>query len=406
MYGYTDYLSEAAGKNTHITHLEDVILDDGPSGAHFAVGTLKAFGRMLNGGTVSRRMNVSVKWDGAPAVVFGPDPVDGRFFVGTKHAVFASTPKLAKTHGEIDKFYESGVKGVLHIALDELAALKPSVILQGDLIFTESTLKSQSIDGVDYVTFQPNTILYAVDVSSVLGSRITNAVLGIVIHTQYAGKSKNIRDFGSSVLSPSVFSQLRKTSRVVALDAGYDDVSGTATFTNEEREDFILVLSDIESLMAAVPRGTYDLIREEPFHSLFARFLNAQVRENKTKISIDDLIVWLDKDQAKEMSARKTPAGKETVSRSYNGIIGKVRASRGPLTTLFALHAAIVNAKNIVVQKLAQASRIATFVPAGDGFRITGPEGFVCVSHLGKMVKLVDRLEFSRINFAAIKSWK
>ncbi len=406
MTGFQEYLEEADGKNKHITHLEDVVLDDGPSGVGFAVRTLKQFGKMLDGGTVSRSLNVSVKWDGAPALVFGPDPADNRFFVATKHGAFAKQPKLAKTHSQIDQMYEGGVKAKLHLALDYLSALQPKTVIQGDVLFTSDSLGDQAIAGINYVTFQPNTILYAVDNESVLGRRISAANFGIVLHTVYTGKGRNILDYRASGMTPSVFSQLKQVKNVVALDANYDDVSGTATFTDEESEDFELSIARIESLAQAISKPTYNLIREEPLHGFLAMFINQQVRENKSGLNVDDFVLWLRDRMSNEMNARKTDAGKKGVESSFTRLIGNVRTMKGQFTSLFALHQALAKTKTVVVRKLGQASRVATFVPAGDGFRVTGPEGFVAVAHTGKTVKLVDRLEFSRINLTAVKSWR
>lgn len=94
---FKQHLDEAAtpGKLKHLTHLEDLMLDDGAAGLAFAVDVLEQFGYMLEHGGVSRSLNVTTKWDGAPSVVFGPDPADGRFFVATKSA-FSKNPKLMK----------------------------------------------------------------------------------------------------------------------------------------------------------------------------------------------------------------------------------------------------------------------------------------------------------------------
>jgi len=404
--GYREFIDESAGKNKHITHLEDVVVDDGASGAHFALGTLKAFGRMLDGGTVSRQLNVSVKWDGAPAIVFGPDPEDGRFFVATKHGAFGKSPRLAKTHAEVNAFYSSGPTQPLHVALDELALLHSPVVLQGDLLFAPGRTKLQDIGGDSYVTFQPNTILYAVNVESKLGQQVQSATLGIVIHTFYQGTTKNLADYRAAGMSPSIFSQLKLTKRVLALDAAYDDVSGTATFTDEESADFTLSLARVEASAAAVPRSVYDMVREEPLHTFVTEFMNAQVRVGKTQMTVDDLLLFIAADKTKELAARKTPKGQDSAHRVYEAVLTAVREAKAKLTNLFDLHAAIISAKNVVIAKLAQASRIGTFVPAGDSLRVTGPEGFVAVAHSGKAVKLVDRLEFSRINLTTVKSWR
>jgi hypothetical protein len=362
---------------------------------------------MLDGGRVSKSLNVSVKWDGAPALIFGPDPADRRFFVATKGA-FAKTPKLAKTHADIDTMYASGVKNILHTALDELSKLEPGVVLQGDVLFMQDTLGQQSIDGKAFVTFQPNTILYAVDRESQLAQSIVKAALGIVIHTMYTGKGNSLAGHTSTAVSPTHFSQLKKTSRVLALDAAYDDFSGTATFTDEESGDFLLALENIAAASKLVPGSVYDLILGSPMHELLQQFLNFQVRQNrpmKPAEACNEFILFIASVQEKEMGARKSAAAKDAQQQKYAQIIDAVRRNQKALTAWFRLHHDIQVAKNIVVRKLGQASRISTFVRTAEGFRVTGPEGFVAVSRNGKAVKLVDRLEFSRLNFTAPKVW-
>ncbi len=81
MYSFKQYLSES--KNTHLEHLEDEIINNGYEGGLNAVAFLKSLRGMLTGSS-RRKLNVSVKWDGAPAVFCGINPENGRFFVGSK----------------------------------------------------------------------------------------------------------------------------------------------------------------------------------------------------------------------------------------------------------------------------------------------------------------------------------
>jgi len=67
-------------KNTHLEHLEDNILNDGSQGGKEAVAFLRSLGDMLDQGMADTR--VTVKWDGAPAIICGVNPDNGRFFVG------------------------------------------------------------------------------------------------------------------------------------------------------------------------------------------------------------------------------------------------------------------------------------------------------------------------------------
>ena len=111
------YLSEGkADKNLHLEHLEDMVFDHGIDGARASINFLRSIRDMLASGTTSS-MNLSVKWDGAPALFAGTDPSDGKFFVGTK-GVFAQNPKLIKTNADLDKHgYTGGLADKLKVAL-------------------------------------------------------------------------------------------------------------------------------------------------------------------------------------------------------------------------------------------------------------------------------------------------
>lgn len=410
MITFRDFLQEdKSGKLMHLTHLEDLMLDEGVAGMHRAIEVLRQFRHMLTGGGVAQALHVTTKWDGSPSVVFGPDPADGKFFVATK-AAFSKTPKLMKSHAQITDTYGSeGVSQVLHDCLSELALLHPTHVLQGDLLFSGTRgVMPQSIEGKHYLTFRPNTILYAVDAMSALGQRISRAALGIVIHTMYAGAG-TLGHLHATPITPAAFSALKKTNRVAALDAAYDDVSGNVTFTNEEDAEFSLLLSRIGTLAQHIPALVHTTFMTEPLHALVNIFLNQQVRgghAHASKQILDALSLFLSAQQDKEISSRSSAAGKETVAATFTVMLDAVRTNQQAFAEWFELHTAITDAKVILIRKLAQASRVQTFIPTADGFRVTGPEGFVAVSHSGKMVKLVDRLEFSRANFLAPKEWQ
>ena len=59
----------------------------------------------------------------------------------------------------------------------------------------------------------------------------------------------------------------------------------------------------------------------------------------------------------------------------------------------------------MVIRKLERAKSVGTFLRTPTGFKVTAPEGFVAIDHVGKALKLVDRMEFSRANFTADKNW-
>ena len=298
---------------------------------------------------------------------------------------------------------------MLHDCLSELALLQPTRVLQGDLLFSGArSVKAQSIQGKDYLTFRPNTILYAVDVKSALGQSIDRAALGIVIHTMYSGSGAMAR-LRAAPITPGVFSSLKKTSRVASLDASYDDVSGNVSFTNDEEGEFSLLLSRVGTLAQRIPALIYTTFESEPLNTLMNMFLNQQVRGGQAKSSrqmVNDLSIFLAGRMAKERAKRSSEAGKENVTAKFTVMLDAVRTNQREMSQWFELHAAITSAKTVIIRKLEQAARVATFIPTANGFRVTGPEGYVAVSRAGRMVKLVDRLEFSRANFMAPRDWQ
>ena len=82
-------------------HLEDMMFNDGVEGARLAITSLQSLRDMLSGRS-KRAVNVTVKWDGAPAIFAGVDPSDGKFFVAKK-GVFNVNPQLFKTEADIKR---------------------------------------------------------------------------------------------------------------------------------------------------------------------------------------------------------------------------------------------------------------------------------------------------------------
>lgn len=391
---------------THLTHLEDAILDDGPSGAAFALNILREFGHMLNGGTVSRAFNVHTKFDGAPSVIFGVDPEDGQFFVSTKGAL-AKSPKLGKSHKDIDGYWSGGPGPLLHLAFDLLRSAVQGGVYQGDAIFTKSSVTVETIDGVTYYVFRPNTITYAVDVNSDLGNRIVAADFGIVLHTMYTGKG-TLAAMSAKPITPTAFSSLKRVSGLLVIDNTFDDLSGTITFTTGERSDFTLAFQSAQDA-AKLSARFYETILAPPLHEYLQQFINAQVRQNKQADAgrtVSGLFAFLHDSMEKEVNTKKSAEGQQRIREKFDDIVQEVRNISSLLTQWFALHQAIARTKNIVVQKLNQASKIATFVSTPNGYKVTGPEGYVACGHDGRMIKLVDRMEFSRLNFTVPKAWK
>ena len=392
-------------KNTHLEHVEDDIINRGSKGGQNAINFLKSIRNMLAGSS-GKKVNMTVKWDGAPAIICGVNPENGKFFVGTK-SVFNVNPKINYTTSDISKNHGGELGNKLKIALRELAKLNITGILQGDFLFSKSDLKSASIDGENMITFTPNTITYAVPNNSSIGKRIKRARMGIVFHTSYSGKKmKDLRAGFGTVSGKSGISS------VFLADAAYRDVSGSAKLTKSELSSFNAKLRMAEgSLSKAGPMldtmaKTDSLsvgFRLKTFFNYYIR--NTQGNMAKVRTLVDMFRDYYENTVTTEINARKTDSGKQKYKDILETNLKFIDKNRQALTMAIASHVTLQNAKNFLVGKLSEIQSIGHFLRTSTGYKVTAPEGFVAVDRGAGAVKLVDRLEFSRANFTADKDW-
>ena len=404
MFSFKGFITSE--KNTHLEHLEDDIINRGSDGGRNAISFLKSVRNML-AGSASGRVNMSVKWDGAPAIIAGRNPENGKFFVGTK-SVFNKTPKINYTPGDIARNHSGPVAAKLLVCLRELKRLGITGIYQGDLLFTKGDTKVANIDGERMITFTPNTITYAVPVSSSLGRKIIRARLGIVFHTYYTGKTMSSMSAGFGTISGKSGS-----TAVYLASAGYTDTSGSSTFTSGELSRFDGLIRMAEgSLLKAAP--LLDVMKSNDSLSVGFRlkaFFNYYIKNSKgnsmakVKVLQDMFREYYDQILTAEISDRKTTRGKEKYIKAKKDGLTFIDRNRSALYFAIASHVSLGNAKNFLIQKLSQIQSIGHFIRTPNGYRVTNPEGFVAVDKKAGAVKLVDRLEFSRANFTMPKGW-
>lgn len=406
---FSEYLTESKkeGANLHLEHLEDNILNRGVKGARESIDFLRALRDMLAGHSQSK-VNVTTKWDGAPAVICGINPENGKFFVGTK-SVFNKDGKLNYTDSDIDKNHPGeGLNQKLKTALAFLPKLEIKGILQGDMLFSKGDIQSQSIDGESYITFQPNTIVYAVPTDSVMASKMSAAQMGIVFHTSYSGRTMDTLKASFNI----DIGNLKQTKDVWFRDASFVDASGTATFTETETKMITGVLSQAGRIFQTInPLILNRISSSDVLNTQIKTFNNTKVRTGQkitnTQKHVTELIRWVEDRLNKEILAAKKEDTKKKRIAEKSELIRFYRSSASQLAAIFDLMNLIVDAKIMIVRKLESIkSSVNTFVNTEDGFKVTGPEGFVAVDRLsGGALKLIDRLEFSQQNFNAAKNW-
>ena len=402
-------LNEAAGKNTHMEHVEEEILNRGKEGAEYAIKQMMMFADMLKGRT-NKKFRVSVKWDGAPAIIAGIDPESKKFFVGTK-GVFNATPKLGTSHEEIDRLYgESGAVSKLHEAFEHLGKLGITGVLQGDFMFNETTLKKEEIDGQMMYVFKPQIITYAVPVDSDIGKRIGRAKFGIIFHTNYVGDT-----LGTSEANYDVdISKLKRTPDVWFDDAFFKDVSGSVLMTAEETAQAKQDLADAMAAYKAVPGAVWQALQSnEPFIANFKIWINTNIRQQKLAGDPGELlngfIDWYRERIQGEIAKLKNqdpekPAVKNRMQKIESNM-NFINANRKGLSAIIEFMKEITALKNLFIRKLNAVESIAHFYRTQDGYEAGSPEGYVAIDHVGGAVKIVDRLEFSYRNFTTPKDF-
>ena len=401
---------DKGGKNLHLEHIEDEILNYGITGGRASINFIQSLRDMFAGASRSS-INMTVKWDGAPAIFAGIDPADGKFFVGKK-SVFNVEPQLYKTNADIDEYTSGDLNNKFKVALSEFPKLGIKGVLQGDLMFTND-VSTDTIDGKKYYTFQPNTIVYAVDVDSDFGSQIKKAKIGVVWHTTYTGKDLQTMkaSFGVNI------SGLKNVSSIWQDDATYKDISGSATFTEKETDAITKELSiagkTFKTINSALLKRFLDL--QDGFTGVLVglslkTYNNIKVREGQpiknTKVHANGYGKYVNMKLQDIVNDKKSDKGKEKYKNLQKEYKREIMKHTNNLSNILEFQNAVISAKMLVIRKLNRVKSIGTFIKTANGFKVVNPEGYVAIDRVsGNAVKLVDRMEFSHNNFTAAKSW-
>ena len=401
--GKTEY--NGIMKNTHLEHLEDNILNGGTDGALETIDFLKNFGLLLS--NKRSDLSISTKWDGAPAIICGRDPVNQRFFVGTKSVFNKVNPKVCYDDTDIDRYYQAELlRNKLKTCLKYLSKTGIVGVFQGDLLFTEEDKKYAKIGGKQVVTFQPNTITYAVPVDSLKGITVMEAKLGIVFHTIYFGDT--LQDM-KAVYNPNwQLHTIHTDENIFIANANFADESNITKFT----------VRDSAKYTALINRATGSLKRSSQFLNiihdygeskfimaiLFKRFFNDRIRKGQgivdTKRVASDFAQFYSTKMDEEIDSKKSERGKQKYKDMKKNGLAFIAKYELEIYFTVASYISIRTAKKMVISQLNKVRDIQTFV---DGVP-SQPEGYV-VSYKGTALKFVDD-DFRKANITVTKSWQ
>ena len=408
--------SMPAKKNLHLEHIEDEIFNFGAYGARESITFLQSLRDMLSGRTSKKQTEVTTKFDGAPAIFAGIDPEDGEFFVGTK-GVFNKNAKLVKSLDDVSKHgYSGALANKLKVSYSQLSKIGITNVIQGDLMYTSDDLKPEVVDGKRYTTFQPNTIVYAVEENTDLDRKIKNSRLGIVFHTTYSGKSlpEMSASFGADI------SVLRKNPNVWFTGADYSDYSGSVTMTKKETDKITGILSECGKTFQKIRTTELDDFLEfqnrlpsSAIGASIKTYNNQKIRKGE-KITnpvsharnyLDYFSKFYDEKIIAKVKQQKT---KDLKLQEKTEFLSSIRKAMPMLLNTMKMYNLFVEAKQMIIDKLNSGVKkfSRTFVKTTTGFKIVSDEGYVAIDKIkGNAVKLVDRLEFSYNNFNGIKNW-
>ena len=402
MQGFKQVLLE--DRNTHLEHLEDEIINNGSSGARTSIEFLKSIKKMLQGGKGGS--NVSVKWDGAPAIFCGINPENDRFFVGTK-SIFNATPKINYTVSDISRNHGGALADKLAVALKYLPKLGISGVIQGDLLFTSDDKKMANVNGEKSIVFTPNTITYAVPVASTsMFNRIRSAKIGIIFHTSYRGKTiKTMKaSFGASV------GGLRQNSNVFFDDARYKQAEDPGLSKGEEKRfDAIIRMAEGSIYKAGafidkIKKDQSPLSLGVQLKTFFNTYIRSGTKIGNANALTNNFEVYFREKLKKEIDGRKTDKAKQKYEEILEAGMKILRPNRKNLYFAIASYITLQTAKSMLLSKLNGIQSIGSFMRTGNGYKVTSPEGYVAINK-GSAVKLVDRLVFSQANFNVAKDW-
>ena len=391
----------------HLEHLEDEMLNYGVEGCKAAVSFLQELRKML--GCDNSTGFMQTKWDGAPAVVCGIDPNVDLFFVGTK-SVFAQQPKICYREFDIDKHYPDGgeLNKKLKFCLKYFKDLDIGGIVQGDLVFTPGDVKRERIHDEMLYTFRPNTITYAIPIDHEIGKKVAAAQVGVVFHTHYTGQ-----DFLS--MQAVAGAKVKSSKDVFAIDN--DTPMHKVGLNHQEEMKFDGHVSTIEKMCGTCGDFLDELVSntgktgDEKWHvaSYLKPFFNAEIKAartiNNADIAFENLYNFYYDKTKTMLSKLKTTNTKVAKASLVHSSLNYLEDNKPKFKAMLGLYKELQTVKQMVIDKLDHLETFRTFAQTDNGYKVTAPEGYVLHKN-GDMIKFVNRLEFSYINFTLAKQWR
>ena len=374
----------------HMTHAEDLVFF-GKEGCDLLLDGLEDFYNYLSGKDHTSR--ITQKIDGAPALVMASDYY-GQKFIALKHSWDKN--KIYKNLAEIQEAYPDRPDlceklSMVFSALD-IISIPQNEIWMCDFLYAKKDLKVKNIDGQDYLTFHPNTLLYAVPVESELAKKISRTEFGLAYHTKYIGQEKTI-SFDVNI------DELQHVPNILQLDARLPEIRKTPD--QSLTDDFRFLYSELEKAidkLTSMP-GYPELCQNSKAIALLHMFRNAEIRKGNEDLDSAGLYAWIQDRFEKEAETKKTENGKESTRARGQALLESL--DKNLIDQLYLVQKLAVSIKEPLIQFQDDQATIKTFIERLDGtIEPASSEGLVSTDNYGNCQKLVNRLNFSKNNFS------
>jgi len=393
-------------KVTHLQHIEDLVFVDGYSGLTTSINLLRDVANHLTGNKTNQDIKISTKYDSAPSIVFGLNPENNKFFVGTKSVFNTREPKINYTEDDIDKNHiEKGLNEKLKYALKYLPELNPKYVYQAELMYIDKDIKELTINDIDYITFKTNIIIYGVPKDIPLANKITNSKLGVIVHTQYVGNT-----ILELVATNNNIEGLSSNSKNVWYSNADFEIKDNKIKLNDREKKFIHEkIKILQDLVKTIDSNfVEELVTKPLIFKNIHKFNNSLVRFKEKKTPLErsvELINYIKYSFDDDILLLKTDKGKDKKREDALFYINYLTHNKEQLIKLYEFQDLIVELKLFLLERIKNIRIFDTFVELQkDDYKSIKPEGLVIMSSEGS-VKLVDRMVFSYLNFNIQKDW-
>lgn len=389
MLNFKHFLLEEAKQIKHITHVEDHPLQKGAAGFKTSFNSLlKAHEHIKNGGHSSE---LTTKYDGSPAIVYGHHPKTGQFFVASKSA-FNVNPKINYTHADIqaNHGHAPGLADKLHAALTHLKKITPKTgVYQGDLLFTHNDIHHDN----GSVSFHPNPYGLTYKAHGDEADKIKKSKIGLVTHLKYGGS--DIHDL--SAHHEVDHHNFKKNSDVYTVDPRYDTTK--TRYTPHEQSEFEKHLTSARKLHDDHGHEIYTGTEKHGgAGGHLETYINHTVKTDE-KPNVDGFKEHLKRVFTKSMDKVKTEKAKSEKRNELGQHLAHVDDHKNAYDKLFKMHNHLQKAKNVLVNVM---NRHQDFEHTHNG-EAANPEGYVIHDDHGETSKLINRAEFSKRNLLGIR---